>query len=57
MDKSSDITISDDDNQDILISNSEYHNYVDVFTNYDTMKKTNKSKSLMTKYEKTKIIG
>mgnify|MGYP006087526789 CR=1 FL=1 len=57
MDKSSDITISDDDNQDNLITNPVYHDYIDVFTNYDNMKKNNKSKPLMTKYEKTKIIG
>ena len=53
----SEITIIDENINDGSINNPVYHNYIDVFTNYDTMKKTNTSKPIMTKYEKTKIIG
>ena len=42
---------------DILLEQPKYHNYIDILKNYQELSKTNKTKPIMTKYEKTKIIG
>lgn len=34
-----------------------FHDYREVMTNYQELKKTYKTKPILTKYEKTKIIG
>jgi DNA-directed RNA polymerase subunit K/omega len=34
-----------------------YHSNIDILSNYEMIKKTNKTKPIMTKYEKTKILG
>jgi DNA-directed RNA polymerase subunit K/omega len=42
----------------IEINDSEtFHDSREVLLNYDKMKKLNKSKPIMSKYERTKIIG
>lgn len=34
-----------------------YHNVEDVFKNYETLKKNNITQPIMTRYEKTKVLG
>jgi len=39
------------------IDESSYNDIYEVLEKYDTLKKTNKSKNILYKYEKTKILG
>ncbi len=42
----------------IEIENTDtFHDSREILTNYEKLKKTNKSKPVMSKYERTKIIG
>ena len=34
-----------------------FHDSKEILSNYDNLKKTNRSKPVMSKYERTKIIG
>jgi DNA-directed RNA polymerase subunit K/omega len=58
MDDSKILTYSDYDEED-EIDNAEpkYHSIKDVITNYDTIKTENKTKNILTKFERAKIIG
>lgn len=57
MNINSDLTISDLDDNDLSINQPKYNNYMDVLKNYEDMKKFNKSSPILTKYERTKVIG
>lgn len=39
------------------IDESSYNDVYEVLENYDILKQTNKSKNILSKYEKTKILG
>jgi len=39
------------------VNTPKYNSFMDISINYDTLKKKNISKPIMSKYEKTKIIG
>ena len=43
--------------EDTPISTDTYHNSIDILKNYALIKKGNRTKPIMTKYEKTKILG
>ena len=45
------------DNYDCSIKNTTFNDVFEVLENYETIKKTNKSKPILNKYEKTKVIG
>ena len=57
MDINSDLTLSDLEENELTIVQPKYNNYMDVLQNYEDMKKLNKSRPILTKYERTKIIG
>ena len=40
-----------------LKTQNEFHDSKEILINYDKLKKTNRSKPIMSKYERTKIIG
>ena len=46
-----------EDNIIDIKSNNEFHDSKEILSNYDKLKKNNKSKPIMSKYERTKIIG
>ena len=46
-----------EDDSSTGIKDNLYHTHIDVLKNYDIMKKSNKTKNKLTKYEETKIIG
>jgi len=43
--------------EDTPISIETYHNGIDIYKNYSVIKKSNRTKPIMTKYEKTKMLG
>ena len=45
------------DDNDCAIKDSTFNDVFEVLENYDTLKKTNKSKPILNKYEKTKVLG
>ena len=42
---------------DCTIKDSTFNDVFEVLENYDTLKKMNKSKPILNKYEKTKVLG
>jgi len=57
MDDLSIIDDIDDSYIDAKINTPKYNSFMDISLNYDTLKKQNISKPIMSKYERTKIIG
>ena len=57
MDDFSVIDDIDDNYLDTQVNTPKYNSFMDISLNYDTLKKQNISKPIMSKYEKTKIIG
>ena len=57
MDINSDLTLSDLEENELTIVQPKYNNYMDILQNYEDMKKLNKSRPILTKYERTKVIG
>jgi DNA-directed RNA polymerase subunit K/omega len=46
--------------EDVIIDtkkNDVFHDSKEILSNYENLKKTNRSKPVMSKYERTKIIG
>jgi DNA-directed RNA polymerase subunit K/omega len=46
-----------DINDNNPINVKTYHSHIDILKNYDLIKQSNKTKPILTKYEKTKILG
>lgn len=42
---------------DSVIKDSTFNDVFEVLENYDTIKKSNKSKPILNKYERTKVLG
>ena len=43
--------------EDISLSQETYHNHADILKNYNALKKNNKTRAKLTKYERTKCLG
>jgi len=57
MDESKILTYSDYDEEEDIMNEPKYHSIKDILMNYDTLKVDNKTKNILTKFEKAKIIG
>ena len=49
--------MDENDDIDFTIKDSTFNDAFEVLENYESLKKTNKSKPILNKYEKTKVLG
>ena len=49
--------MDENDGTDCIIKDSTFNDAFEVLENYETLKQTNKSKPILNKYEKTKVLG
>ena len=42
---------------DGIIPEEEFHDYTEIFKNYDLLKKNNSTSPILNRYEKAKIVG
>ena len=51
------MSANSDSEIDGIIPEEEFHDYTEIFKNYENLKKHNKTASILNRYEKAKIIG
>jgi DNA-directed RNA polymerase subunit K/omega len=57
MDNNKSVYSDYEDDEDLISPEETYHSYNDILVNYDTLKLSNITKNVMTKFEKAKILG
>lgn len=57
MDNSKSVFSDFEDDEEIIDTENVYHSYNDILLNYDTLKLSNKTSNVLTKFEKAKVLG